>query len=397
MTWHEVTWDAYDTSSALVSAVEVGLAAHPAWSFVDETTEVAITPATTDPVAPEFAHWEYPIRVWKNSGAINGTGKDFYVAFVSMLERSTHSDSPKEAGYFGVFGLLGYDVDTHRPLDRLGYALQNNPEFDSDGKLVIDNTLSYPFFEPREESGGTWGTWYNRGLSGPAPTPIQSATDHLMSVTNGAGYNIATGVSAPGEEVYDLRFRVSHDGLFIVNKSNTGAYANPNATYIGAYDLATCPEMFRTETPIFQVGNDRLAFGYNGGVRFIPMLEFPGINSDTSSVYDFSSVLTIYREAWGYNSLSSAPTSRGKFSFSSLEDYVVIPFGLVPGRAYGFGNGLPFSLYNIPGMYFLSTRGMPGSWIQWEDTMTSPNGHECAIFSMDTSSVDSVILIDKER
>lgn len=81
MTWHEVTWDAYDTSSALVSAVEIGL--------------------------------------------------------------------------------LGYDVDTHRPLDRLGYALQNNPEFDSDGKLVIDNTLSYPFFEPREESGGTWGTWYN--------------------------------------------------------------------------------------------------------------------------------------------------------------------------------------------------------------------------------------------
>lgn len=395
MTWHEITWDAYEKTTRMVSEIEIALDAHPAWSFVEEVIEQRIVAATAEPAVPEYADWVYTIRVWKNSGTSNGVGKDLYVAFATMSTRLDGVSAFAETGYLGIYGMLGYDQVKHHPIDRLGLDAGDPMQFDENRRVKFANDLTYPFFAPMLEPTDTWGTWATRGQALPAPVPLLNATEHLQSISKGTAFEVLVPSSA-SESLYNLRIRVSKDGLFIVNSLQSDD-SNANVVYIGAYDLSLCPDMFRTQEPFIQIGNDGYAFGAFGGARYQQMVEYPGIKlleADPSHAAD-DLLGAMTNDRWGFDEYGDG-VGRQLFPLPGLEEYAVLPFGYQPLAAYGLGRGTGYTIYNVPGLYFLSAKGVPAEWELWSDTMTSPDGRECVMFALDFSSAN-VLLIDKGR
>ena len=62
--------------------IEGVLTAHPAWEFVETVTQVY--ERFHSGASTYYPSETYTCRVWKNLGTVNGYGKDFYVAIITM-------------------------------------------------------------------------------------------------------------------------------------------------------------------------------------------------------------------------------------------------------------------------------------------------------------------------
>ena len=393
MSWQEVTWDDADGAAPFITALSAALEAHPAWEFVEETVE-KMTVSGGDP-AVWYDMLTFPFQVWRNSGIANGSGKDFYLAFARTIQGYPDTVEVGEGGYIPVFGATDYDETTHTASGVLGKSTWQSITLTADGK--IEGTDGYPWLQAKVETGGTtWGYW---GAPNQEPTEYDElnhpsrGTQHPMSQTSGRTYSVPTfGPSdTPPTTTRTALIRVTERGIFFVFRSSEETdWVCPH--YVGLYEFEGVPAELSMETPLIQMGPDEYAWGSTGSqvsLVSLPQL-IQGRRSDSTGIGQWFATPDYYQ--FSYDSNLDVATEREKFPAPGVEPYIVLPIGLGPTSESGFDISMP--LYTIPGIWTINKSDQtPTGWTNdGTTTITSPDGHECAIYLM----ADQWFVIDKE-
>lgn len=415
MTWIEFDWSyANGGTQGVQDRLSDALFDHPAWEFVEERRQVMSVPWQTAESGP-YEYYDMlacDFQVWRCKGTVNRLGADFYIFFGAVVETNqnvtNYVPNPiiSDSGIFFLFGGEGYDPATGYVHNQIGKGWYSGGETAVSADGIIGNGMDYPIWEARWEDDeqtvfGTWSNPNRTSFQGPPGSPMTVNTDHSSGITNGSpisfsSYRLDVAPGNAPTDIYNVNLRVTKQGiLFIVHDPASSGRGDEFIQYIGGFDQSNVPEALKLPVPIMSIGPSVSYWSSSQTQDLLAMPRIKGVLEGAySSYYFFSSTYT-----YGYGYYDSAPTTgdrpRDQFVFPGLEEYVVVPWGLVPGRSGTLNyQGWYVSLYNVPGLWMVSGDAAPEDW-NARDTMTSPDGVECLLM-VGGYNGDTWFLVDPE-